>query len=379
MSDEADHTRRWLINASGAAILSSAIPAAPAYAQTARTAGAGRGCRRGRRASHLARHQRVRGLCGKGARSRAAGRGGGEEQAACARHFGRDGVRLAPQAGRFRRPLCGQHRRQAAGDGDRHRHRDFGRQCGARQCHGGPCRRDRRHQSDRAGSYGLRRGVGGAGHRRARGPLRPRPPARRHGRLRRRRPDGLRARRRARLAAAQPVVPDDHLRRRRGRGRDAASRPAAGAPHILLRGAAGVRHRLLDARPRACREGVRFRRHGGAQRRHGGHHGGDGVHGGRGSVQRRGEHLHGARRQAGAREAPGRARIELRGVRHHDQEMDRRLAAAVGARFASRRCSTIRACAPTTSSASGSICRAPASASSTTARSRISACSTWSR
>jgi 2-methylcitrate dehydratase PrpD len=35
MTDETDHTRRWLINASGAAILSSAIPVAGAYAQTA--------------------------------------------------------------------------------------------------------------------------------------------------------------------------------------------------------------------------------------------------------------------------------------------------------------------------------------------------------
>jgi 2-methylcitrate dehydratase PrpD len=35
MRDEADHTRRWLLNASGAAILSSAIPATAAYAQTA--------------------------------------------------------------------------------------------------------------------------------------------------------------------------------------------------------------------------------------------------------------------------------------------------------------------------------------------------------
>src|SRR6266700_343083 len=35
MSDEADHTRRWLINASGAAILSSAIPVTAARAQTA--------------------------------------------------------------------------------------------------------------------------------------------------------------------------------------------------------------------------------------------------------------------------------------------------------------------------------------------------------
>ncbi|HEY4404399.1 MAG TPA: MmgE/PrpD family protein [Xanthobacteraceae bacterium] len=37
MSDEADHTRRWLINASGAAILSSAIPGAASFAQTAAT------------------------------------------------------------------------------------------------------------------------------------------------------------------------------------------------------------------------------------------------------------------------------------------------------------------------------------------------------
>jgi 2-methylcitrate dehydratase PrpD len=38
MSDEADHTRRWLINAGGAAILSGAIPAA--HAQTAPAPGA---------------------------------------------------------------------------------------------------------------------------------------------------------------------------------------------------------------------------------------------------------------------------------------------------------------------------------------------------
>src|SRR2546427_9002110 len=35
MSDETDHTRRWLINASGAAILSSAIPVTASHAQTA--------------------------------------------------------------------------------------------------------------------------------------------------------------------------------------------------------------------------------------------------------------------------------------------------------------------------------------------------------
>src|SRR5260370_26593406 len=35
MSDGPDHTRRWLINAGGAAILSSAIPLTAAHAQTA--------------------------------------------------------------------------------------------------------------------------------------------------------------------------------------------------------------------------------------------------------------------------------------------------------------------------------------------------------
>jgi 2-methylcitrate dehydratase PrpD len=39
MSDEADHTRRWLINAGGAAILSSTIPVATAAAQTAAAPG----------------------------------------------------------------------------------------------------------------------------------------------------------------------------------------------------------------------------------------------------------------------------------------------------------------------------------------------------
>ena len=34
MADEADHTRRWLMNAGGAAILSGAIPGTTAHAQT---------------------------------------------------------------------------------------------------------------------------------------------------------------------------------------------------------------------------------------------------------------------------------------------------------------------------------------------------------
>ena len=38
MTDEPDYTRRWLINASGAAILSSAVPVTASNAQTAAAA-----------------------------------------------------------------------------------------------------------------------------------------------------------------------------------------------------------------------------------------------------------------------------------------------------------------------------------------------------
>jgi len=37
MSDDPDHTRRWLINASGAAILSNALAGRPSYAQVSAT------------------------------------------------------------------------------------------------------------------------------------------------------------------------------------------------------------------------------------------------------------------------------------------------------------------------------------------------------
>ena len=72
-------------------------------------------------------------------------------------------------------------------------------------------------------------------------------------------------------------MPDDDLRGRRRRRGYAAPRLAAGASYVLLRGAAGIRHRLLDTRPRTRREGVRFRRHGCPQRCHGGDHGRDGI------------------------------------------------------------------------------------------------------
>src|SRR5271170_3087411 len=41
MTDEPDYTRRWLINASGAAILSSAVPVTASNAQTAAAASPG--------------------------------------------------------------------------------------------------------------------------------------------------------------------------------------------------------------------------------------------------------------------------------------------------------------------------------------------------
>ena len=94
----------------------------------------------------------------------------------------------------------------------------------------------------------------------------------------------------------------DHLRGDGGGGRDAAARSAPGAPCLLVRGAAGLGRALLGARPRACGEGVRLRRHGGAQRRHRRHHDRGGLHRRRRLHQRQQEHVHRARRQNAAPE-----------------------------------------------------------------------------
>ena len=109
-------------------------------------------------------------------------------------------------------------------------------------------------------------------------------------------------------APLDPQLGDD-VRCDRRRGGVAAARSAPGAPCLLDGGAAGLRRPLLGTRPRACREGVRFRRHGRAQRRHRGDHGGGRADRHRRLHERQEEHVHGARRrECGAGKARGRAR-----------------------------------------------------------------------
>jgi hypothetical protein len=82
MSDETDHTRRWLINASGAAILSSAVPITASRAQTAAVPAAGAAPEAAFDQNAVSpRPRRVRGLRGKSPRSRVARRGRGQDQA----------------------------------------------------------------------------------------------------------------------------------------------------------------------------------------------------------------------------------------------------------------------------------------------------------
>ena len=123
-----------------------------------------------------------------------------------------------------------------------------------------------------------------------------------------------------------------HLRGGGGGVRHAAARSDGRAPRVLVRGPAGLRRAILGARPRACGKSLRFRRHGCPQRRHRRHHDRHGVHGSRRLHQRHREHVHrNRRREAAAGRAHGRARQALRGHEHLDQEMDGRLAAAIGA------------------------------------------------
>ena len=313
MTENPDHTRRWLINVSGAALLSNVLPAAPASAQgagaakPAAAAEAAEGRRQGRAA--VAGHGGARDYISGALDRELPARGGGQDQDACARHHRRHDVRLAAQGRRRRRPLCGGAGRQAAGDRGGHRLPHLDRQCGARQRHGGPWRRDRRFPSQGPLPSGLRHRAGGARHRRSRRPQRQRSVARGRARLRHRGALDLCARLRGALyRAAQHPQPLHHLRRHRGGLRHAAARSDPGAPRHLVRGPAGLRRALLGARPRACREGVRFRRHGGEERRDRRHHGGLRHDRRRRSALRRQESVHGARRrQAAARTVRRRA------------------------------------------------------------------------
>ena len=123
--------------------------------------------RRARRGPLRSRRSRWRlRLCGEHARPRTAARGRGQDQAARARHHRRDGVRLAAQgrrlAARYVDSLGGKPQATVIGtDPDLHR------QCGARQRHGGPWRRDRRFPSRRPLPSGLRHRAGGARDRRS--------------------------------------------------------------------------------------------------------------------------------------------------------------------------------------------------------------------
>ena len=179
----------------------------------------------------------------------------------------------------------------------------------------------------------LRHRAGGARHRRTRRTQRQRFAARGGARLRHRSAAHLFARlRQALYRAPQHPHARHHLRGGSGGVRHAAARSDGRAPRVLVRGPAGLRRALLGARPRTCGKSLRFRRHGCPQRRHRRHHDRDGVHGSPRLHQRHREHVHrNRRREAAAGRAHGRARQALRGHEHLDQEMDGRLAAAIGA------------------------------------------------
>ena len=195
---------------------------------------------------------------------------------------------------------------------------------GARQRHVRACRRDRRFPRRRALPPRLRGGAGGAGLRRAGRARRREPAARRGAGLRHRRAlrHGARARQGLRPPAQHPQ-PGRPVRRCRGRRRAARPRGAPGALPAVLRGAAGLGPRLLDARSGPHREGVRFRRHAGAQQRGRGDHGRGGLHRGRGAAHRPARLPRGVRRGAATRGAGRGARPPLRDHAGADQALAR--------------------------------------------------------
>ena len=84
----------------------------------------------------------------------------------------------------------------------------------------------------------------------------------------------------------------DQLWGDRGGIRDAAARSERRAPRVLFRGPAGLGRAVLGARPRTCGEGLRFRRHGRPQWRHGGHYDRVGLHRRRRLPEREPEFVH---------------------------------------------------------------------------------------
>ena len=164
MSDDPDHVRRWLLNAGGAAIVSSAM-GAQAQAQGAAVPAAKAAADPDEPAADgppspvtVALTEYVAG---------ALDRDMPPEVVAKTKLHMLDTIAAMVSGSRLKAGLnggkiCGQPRRQAAGDRDRHQHRHLLGQCRARQRHGGPRRRDRRFPSRRALPPRLRHRAGGA-------------------------------------------------------------------------------------------------------------------------------------------------------------------------------------------------------------------------
>ncbi len=178
------------------------------------------------------------------------------------------GAELA--AGPRRDPLRARLWRRAGRDG-----RGLGRAVrpdrgGARQRRAGARRRDRRFARPFALASGLRGRAGGARGRRAVRHRRHAFRARGRARLRHRPARHHVPRRSGALARGAQEQPQHRRRVRRGGGRRLRGQPrrAADALAPRLHRAAVLRHRRLATRQRPHREGVRVRRHAGAQRGH---------------------------------------------------------------------------------------------------------------
>src|SRR6266700_4042553 len=216
----------------------------------------------------LARHAALERVHRRGLAPAASSAGRRENQAPPARHDRGDAVRLAACAGEEGDFLRQGARRRKGGRRRRQPHRHRGGERRARERHARARRRDRRLPFGLPDASGLRGGRRGARHGRARARERHGAPARGGARLRRLLPADAVARRdrvpRRRAFDAQLRA---HFRRGRRRGSARGPGRTRGATLSLVRRPAGLGHLLLDARPGARREGLRFRGHARAQRR----------------------------------------------------------------------------------------------------------------